>query len=292
VLEVDTPVLARTAATDPAIASLGVHVAGEHRYLQTSPEFLMKRLLAAGTGAIFQLGPAFRGEEHGRLHNPEFTLLEWYRPGFDDHRLMDEVAELIAPELGLRAQPARISFTALFEAGAGVDPHEADAAALRAALTRMLADGDAGRLSSGLREADRDTLIEVLYAVLVERRREPALFVHDFPASHAALARTRTDADGRSVAARFELVVAGVEVANGYHELTSPDEQRARFEAERARRRAAGLEVPPLDERLLAALAHGLPDCAGVALGVDRLLMLALGERSLDAVRPFSFPRA
>ncbi len=286
VLEVDTPVLARSTVTEPAIAS----VAAEGGWLQTSPEYFMKRLLAAGSGPIYQIGRAFRAGEHGRLHNPEFLLLEWYRPGFDDADLMRELEDLLAPQLaGFPA--ARTSFRELLEAQFGVDAFTASDEALAAALTAAWAgvgrDGDALALAGGRREG----LLDLLYAEACERL-VGAVFVTDFPPAMAALARLRRDGAGRTVAARFELVVDGVELANGFHELADAAEQRRRFEADRATRRRLGLPVPGIDEHLLAALDAGLPDCAGVAVGLDRVLMLALGETSLDAVVPFTRDRS
>ena len=285
VLEVDTPVLARHTVTDPAIASIP---AGDG-WLQTSPEYFMKRLLAAGSGPIYQIARAFRAGEQGRLHNPEFLLLEWYRPGFDDAALMEEMDALFATLLpGFPAR--RTSFRTLVDDAFGVDALTAGTAELAAALRRAWdasdREGDPLTLADGRREG----LLDLLYAEASEGIRGAA-FVTDFPPSMAALARLRTDAAGREVAARFELVVDGVELANGFHELADAEEQRARFEADRAARRGAGLDAPAVDEHLLAALAAGLPDCAGVAVGLDRVLLLATGADRLDAVMPFTGPR-
>lgn len=285
VLEVETPALAHAGASDPHIASLVLHstVAGE-LYLQTSPEFAMKRLVAAGSGPIYQIARAFRDGESGRLHNPEFTLLEWYRPGFDHHRLMDELDDLVERILG-PGRTRRITYREAFTASVGIDPFFTDTSGLRAravAAGLALGEGDA---------PDRDTLLEFLFS----HRVQPALgegrvFVHDYPASQAALARVR---DGEPpVAERFELFVNGVEMANGYHELGDAAEQRARFTADTCARARRGLAPMPLDERLLAALAHGLPDCAGVAVGLDRLFMVAAGADSVAAVMAFPTERA
>jgi lysyl-tRNA synthetase class 2 len=285
VLEVDTPVFGTRTVTDPAIES----VAADGGWLQTSPEYFMKRLLAAGSGPIWQITRAFRAGEAGARHNPEFTLLEWYRPGFDDGALMDEIDALLAPMLaGFPAR--RIAFADLVADALGVDPLSADAHALAAALDAHFAaagrDADARALTDGARPA----LLDLAYAEACETVAGAA-FVTDFPPEQAALARLRTDARGRTVAARFELVVDGVELANGFHELVDADEQRRRFEADRAERAARGQPVPEIDEAMLAALAAGVPDCAGVALGLDRVLMLRLGEDRLDAVLPFSETR-
>lgn len=286
VLEVDTPVLATATVTEPAIAS----VAADGGWLQTSPEYFMKRLLAAGSGPIYQIGRAFRAGEVGRLHNPEFLLLEWYRPDFDDAELMSELESLLAPALpGFPAR--RIPFADFVEEAFAVDVFAASEAELASALTaawsRHGREGDILELAEGRREG----LLDLLYAEACDAVRG-AVFVTDFPPEMAALARLRSDAAGRTVAARFELVVDGVELANGFHELVDADEQRRRFEADRETRRVLDLPVPEIDEQLLAALAAGLPDCAGVAVGLDRVLMLALGERSLDAVVPFTQPRS
>lgn len=313
VLEVETPCLGGAAVTDPHLHSLTTALGGgggleRTLYLQTSPEYAMKRLLAAGSGPIYQLARAFRDGEAGRRHNPEFTLLEWYRPGFDHHRLMDEVEELLAatleeraaaepggPELAEPIRPAeRLTYAEAFRRHAGVDPF-ADPVARLAEAAREAAGGAVPELGD-----DRDAWLDLLMATTVERRlgwdggRAHPTFVHDFPASQAALARVREPLPegGPAVAERFELFVAGLELANGFHELADPAEQRRRFERDLARRRAAGLPEPPIDERLLAALEAGLPDCAGVALGFDRLVMLAAGARSIEEVLAFPIDRA
>ncbi len=285
VLEVETPLLCAHGAMDPAIASFEVRGPdGRRRWLQTSPEYAMKRLLAAGSGPIYQLGRAFRSGEAGARHNPEFTLLEWYRPGFDHHRLMDECGALVDSVLGC-GRPERIEYAEAFRRLAGVD---VDADPLEALRARARAAGADEGTARGL---ERDACLDLL----LSHRVQPglaglagarAVFVHDYPASQAALARLRAAPHGER-AERFELFVDGVELANGYHELTDPGEQRRRFEEEAARRRAHGLAPMAPDERLLAALAHGLPACAGVALGVDRLVMLALGLRELGEAMAF-----
>jgi len=286
VLEVDTPVLGRCTVTDPEIDSIGA----DGGWLQTSPEYFMKRLLAAGSGPIYQFARAFRAGESGRRHNPEFLLLEWYRPGFDDAGLMDEIEALLALVLPGPA-PRRLPFAALLQDAFGIDPLTADADGLAAALAadwaRIGREGDPLQLTDGRRTG----LLDLLYAEASERIEDRA-FVTDFPPEMSALARLRADAQGRPVAARFELVIEGVELANGFHELVDADEQRTRFETDLADRAARDRALPDVDERFLAALEAGLPDCAGVALGLDRLLMLALGADALDAVQAFSFARA
>jgi len=296
VLEVETPCLGAAAVTDPHLHSVAARLGGGGAggpervlYLQTSPEYAMKRLLAAGSGPIYQLARAFRDGEAGRLHNPEFTLLEWYRPGFDHHLLMDEVEELVGALLG--APPSeRLTYAEAFRSRAGVDPFS-DPVTRLAAAAREAAGGAVPELGE-----DRDAWLDLLMAVSVAPalgRGRPA-FVHDFPAPQAALARVRepTPEGGPAVAERFELFVEGIELANGFHELADPAEQRSRFEADLARRRARGLPEPPIDERLLAALATGLPDCSGVALGFDRLVMLTAGAAALAEVVAFPVDRA
>lgn len=279
VLEVETPLLAGAAATDPHLHSFHTSRDGEVLgWLQTSPEHAMKRLLAAGSGSIYQLCRVFRDGERGRLHLPEFTMLEWYRVGFDHHRLMDEVEALLTATLGTSGA-TRATYRALFLRELGVDPLVCD-------------DADLRRLAADLHppaRLDRDGLLALLLTHRIEPTFEPgrAVFVHDFPATQAALARLRTDTDGTPVAERFELYVGPIELANGFHELCDPVEQRRRFEHDLGVRRAIGLAAPPIDERLLAALAHGLPACAGVALGFDRLVMLAAGAGSVAEVATF-----
>jgi lysyl-tRNA synthetase class 2 len=289
VLEVDTPALGAATATDLHLASLAttLDAGGAPRtlFLQTSPELHMKRLLAAGSGAIWQLCKAFRDGEAGRRHNPEFTMLEWYRPGWDHHALMDEVAALLAELLGTGAGE-RLTYREAFLRHAGVEPFTATAADLRDAADR-LGVGVAGP------EPDRDTWLQLLLASVVEPRLGRGggpTFVHDFPAEQAALARVRPG--DPPVAERFEAFVAGVELANGYHELLDPEEQERRFAADLAERARRGLPAVPADARLLAALRHGMPNCAGVALGWDRLVMLALGVEDIAEVIAFPVDRA
>jgi lysyl-tRNA synthetase class 2 len=267
VLEVETPALSAAAATDPAIASIAASVlrlGAAPMYLQTSPEFAMKRLLAAGSGDIFQLCRVYRDEELGRWHQPEFTMLEWYRIGFDDHALMGEVAALVDAVLATATRSplpiVRVRYSDAIRDALGVG-----------------ADAPAERLEAAL----------LARATLVAPGFDPRAltFLYDYPASQAALARLKGGSP--PVAARFEAFAGGIELANGFHELTDAGEQRRRFEAERERRRKSGQPTSPLDEDLLAALEAGLPDCAGVALGFDRLAALALGASDLAAALAF-----
>ena len=273
-LEVQTPLLSAHATVDRHIESFR----SGSLWLHTSPEFAMKRLLAAGLGAIWQMGPVFRREEAGRHHNPEFTLLEWYRPGWDHHRLMDEVADLLAA-LGVPAQPARLSYRDAFVRHAGLDPFTASLETLRARAN----------LAGHESEHERDFWLDVLMAHVVgpQLGRDAPQFLYDFPASQAALARVRGD-----VAERFELFWNGIELANGFHELTDAAEQEARFRADQAWRRAQGRDVPPYDANLIAALHAGMPASAGVAVGIDRLLMLKLKLPDIASTFAFSNTRA
>ncbi len=289
VLEVETPLLAAAPVTDVHLQALSCRYCGPGAndgrplYLQTSPEFAMKRLLASGSGPIFQICKAFRDGEAGRRHNPEFTILEWYRPGWDHHRLMDEMDELLATTLG--TGPAeRVSYREVFRRYADLDPHIEP-------LDRLVERVATLGVPSAA-ELTRDDLLDVVLTHLIEPRLghcQPT-FIHDYPISQAALARVRPGEP--PCAERFEVFVEGLELANGYHELTDADDQRRRFEADLAARRELGLPPVPIDECLLAALEHGLPNCAGVALGVDRLLMLTAGTRDIADVLAFPIDRA
>lgn len=281
VLEVETPLVGNATVTEPALASLAL-AGAPHRFLQTSPEYAMKRLLAAGAGPIFQLCKAFRADERGRYHNPEFTLLEWYRPGFDHHALMTEVAELLVLCLGHRAW-RKVSYRELFREHLAVDPHRAPLTELAALARDRLAIGDTG--------LDRDGWLDLLFSHCIEPVLTGTVCVHAYPVSQAALARIG-EADGEPVAERFEFFVDGVELANGFHELTDAREQARRFAADNAVRRRRGLPAVAADRRLLAALEAGLPPCSGVALGVDRLLLVAAGAGSLAEVLAFDWDRA
>jgi lysyl-tRNA synthetase class 2 len=289
VLEVETPVLASTPATDLHLRALSCRYRGpgadegRELYLQTSPEFAMKRLLAAGSGPIYQICRAVRDGEAGRRHNPEFTILEWYRPGWDHHDLMDEVDELLAAILGC-GSGERLSYAATFKRYAGIEIFDETDADLRLRVEKL-----------GVRDVEalsRDDLLDLVLTHTIEPKLghcQPT-FIHDYPASQAALARVRVG--DPSLAERFEVFVEGVELANGYHELTDPAEQGRRFEADIEARKNHGLATVPIDMRLLAALEQGLPDCAGVALGVDRLIMVAAGTRNIADVLAFPIDRA
>ena len=342
----ETPLLASAPVTDLHLQAMSTQYrgpgadGGRELWLQTSPEFAMKRLLAAGSGPIYQICKAFRDGEAGSRHNPEFTMLEWYRPGWDHHRLMDEVAELIDAVLtrgGNQGQPQRqgqpsgtaarrrfggespaspdgrvpgsnfvrreqscvpgipshragriekLTYAEAFQHHIEIEPHSACTAELAARAMKLL-DGPPPDLGD-----DRDGWLDLLMSHIIEPElgRNGPSFIYDYPASQAALARIRPG--DPPVAERFEAWIEGVELANGYHELTDTVEQRARFEADLAARRDRGLPEVPVDARLLDAMAHGLPDCAGVAIGVDRLVMLAAGADRIEEVIAFPVDRA
>jgi lysyl-tRNA synthetase class 2 len=300
VTEVDTPVVVNAPVSDVHIHSATVRLSADPSaraaapplYLHTSPEYAMKRLLAAGSGDIYQICHVVRGFECGRLHNPEFTLIEWYRVGFSLVGLMQEVEALVRALLGANAPAAseRISYREAFLRELGLDPLAASETAL-AQAAGPLALGGGGTARATADGMSRDDWLELLMGTIVGPRLGAGTltFVHSYPATQAALARL--DPADSGVAQRFELYCSGIELANGFHELASATEQRARFEADNAQRRRLGLPVSPLDERLLAALTR-LPDCAGVALGFDRTLMLAVGAASLEEVLPFPTARA
>ena len=286
ILEVETPLLCSSGITDPSMEPFALSFDDARltpRFLQTSPEYAMKRMLAAFGEPVFQIAKAFRDGEVGSRHNPEFSLLEWYRPGFDHHQLMEEVADLVQGCLGLRPIE-KYSYRQLFLERLEVDPFTAPISRLEAVARDHL---DPGSLSG-----DRDLWLDLLMSHVLE----PGLgdgtvcFVYDYPASQAALARV-VRVEDVSVGQRFELYVDSMELANGYFELTDAVEQRQRFEHDGALRGARGQRDLPVDENLLAALEHGLPDCSGVALGIDRLLMLMTGASHIKDVLAFDWAR-
>ncbi|MGC8520435.1 MAG: EF-P lysine aminoacylase EpmA [Steroidobacteraceae bacterium] len=292
VLEVDTPLVINAPVTDVHIHSAQVTFTDEpggaarHFFLHTSPEYAMKRLLAGGLGDIYQICHVVRGLERGRLHNAEFTLIEWYRLGWTLEALMEEVDALVRTLLGAHAAARisqRVSYREVFLAQLGLDPFSASQRELAAAARTAGFTGST---------QNRDELLELLMSVRIgpQLGRGALTFVHGYPASQAALARL--DPADRRAAQRFELYCEGIELANGFHELADAHEQRARFEQDIAERRRLGLPAAALDERLLGALAAGLPDCCGVALGFDRLVMLATGAGRIDEVLPFPIERA
>jgi elongation factor P--(R)-beta-lysine ligase len=289
VTEVETPILSGAAVSDPQIESLATRIAGMPgpAYLCPSPEYAMKRLLAAGSGDIYQICKVFRDGERGRWHNPEFTMIEWYRLGFDDAALMDEVELLI----GRLLAPARtfgtaerLSYSGALQRYAGVDAFSSSDAELLEAAARHGVNCEA--------QLDRDAKLDLLMGLIVgpQLGRGNPCFICDYPASQAALARLKPGEP--RVAARFELYLDGLELANGFHELVQPQEQRSRFVQDLALRRERGQVQPPLDENLLAALESGMPDCAGVALGFDRLVAIALGAKQLADAMSFNIDNA
>jgi lysyl-tRNA synthetase class 2 len=288
VMEVETPAMVNAPVSDVNLGSVQALVPGRAAplFLHTSPEYAMKRLLAAGSGDIYQICRVFRGNERGRQHNPEFTMVEWYRLGFSLADLMREVGELARLLLGADLPVEFVTYRDALRRHAGLDPFDADDAELRSAGQAL--GLDARRAES----AGRDELLDLIVGAKVG----PALgndaltFLHRYPASQAALARL--DPDDKRMALRFELYHRGVELANGYHELTDTTEQRLRFAADQQSRGARGLPTFSLDAHLLAALDAGLPDCAGVALGFDRVLMLAVGAATIDDVLAFPVERA
>ncbi len=292
VREVETPVLSTAAVSDPAIESIEAMTArGTRLYLQTSPEFPMKRLLAAGFGDCYQVCPVFRDGESGRLHNPEFTMIEWYRLDFGVGELehdVDRVLRVACAELRDFPPARAVSYRDAMREGSGIDCITATIPEIRAALA---ARGIEPVRAEGW---DRDEWLDLLMGAVVGPGlgHGTPVFVDDYPVSQAALARLRTLPDGSQVAERFELYVDGLELANGFRELGDAQEQRRRFDQDQATRQKRGQSQRPLDERLLAGLASGLPDCAGVALGFDRLVMAAHRLPALEAAMAFPGARA
>ena len=282
--EVDVPVLGRRGVTDLHIDCIEASCNGQLHYLQSSPEYFMKRLLAAGSGDIYYLGKAFRDGEAGGRHNPEFCMLEWYRLGWDEHRLMDEMAELIQQLMPSDIAVSKLSYRDAFQGCLNIDPHTAELTVLQA-----LAANTAG--SDSFYE-DRSTCLDLIFSLEVEPNLPTGLtLIYDYPACQAALAKVENDNTGQLVARRFEAFLNGMELANGYFELTTFEEQAQRFEKDGEQRRESCKKVMQPDEKLLAALEAGFPSCAGVALGVDRLLMKVLDLPTIESVNSFPFSR-
>lgn len=295
-LEIETPLLVRHAVTEPQLANVRCALAirpGMTFFLHTSPEYHMKRLLAAGAPDIYQVCRAFRDEESGHRHLPEFTLVEWYRRGLDFEAMIGETCELVtevAQALGRRlGAPLRLSYRDAFAAATGIDPITAAPAALRDRALQLLPERASAGLAASLGER-RDGWLDLLMVEVVEPalRGRGLVAIERFPASQSSLARL-DPADPR-VAERFEVYLDGLELANGYHELADASEQRRRFDGDREERRRLGRTDAEPDEALLAALESGLPDCCGVALGFDRLLMACLGLGDIGAVVSFRVP--
>ncbi|GAA0300690.1 elongation factor P--(R)-beta-lysine ligase [Psychrosphaera haliotis] len=297
VVEVETPLLSQGTVTDVHLDAFDTNfehdTSGENKtlYLQTSPEFAMKRLLCAGSGPIFQIAKAFRNESAGRFHNPEFTMLEWYRPDFDEHQLMDELDDLLQHLLKCE-RGLRVSYQQVFLDNLGIDPLQASLKELKAAVLSHSPSDDWVET-----ETSKDTLLQWLFSIRIEpvlgfdpnsKSWQPC-FVYDFPSSQAALAKVNSE--NEQVSHRFELYFKGIELANGYFELQSEVEQLQRFEKDNQQRLSIHKAAKPIDHNLIDALTVGLPSCAGVAVGIDRLFMLKVGAKSIADVISFDVSR-
>lgn len=290
VLEVETPALSQATVTDVHLHTFDTqfigpgYANGQRLYLQTSPEFHMKRLLCAGSGAIFQIAKSFRNEESGRYHNPEFTMLEWYQPDYDHLQLINEVDELLQDVLKTDACDIK-TYQQVFVEHIGLDPLIGDIEQVRETALRY----DFGDFVAT--ETNIDTLLQCLFCFVIEPLigLEKPIAIYNFPASQAALAKI--DESDNRVAQRFEFYYQGIELANGFHELQDAQEQLSRFEHDNETRKKEGLLSQPVDHNLINALTHGLPNCAGVALGIDRLIMLALNKKHINDVLSFNVER-
>ncbi len=284
ILEVSTPILSASAITDPQLESLSTVFLNQPYYLQTSPEFCMKRLLAAGSGDIYQLGQVFRDDELGRYHQPEFMLLEWYRLGFSHHQLMDEVTCLLNHLfINKKIAVQRLSYQQAFIQQLAIDPLTVNAEQLK-----HCAEQNNIVIPQGMDINDKDMWLDWL---MVEKiapsfAKESFTFLYDYPASQAALARL--DDKDKRLAQRFELFYGELELANGFNELTDADEQQKRFEQENNLRQQRQQKIMPIDKHLISALSSGLPECAGVAIGIDRLLMVLMGVSHIQEVMSFA----
>lgn len=289
VLEVETPLISKFGVTDPHINAIPVLLDDKERYyLQTSPEYGMKRLLAAGSGAIYQLTKAFREGDIGNAHNPEFTMLEWYRPGFDHFQLMTEVDKLLQTILHTKSAQ-RVTYKELFQQYLSFDPHNVTMEQLK----KIIHIGDFNFSEVFIKEATIDDCLQVLFSYYIEPKLigDTPWIVYNYPASQAALAKLKQESN-IIIAERFEVYVQGVELANGYHELTEPKQQLIRFQRDQKTREQLKKPFMAIDDRLIAALDEGLPACAGIALGVDRLVMLAVNASSIQEVIAFPLARA
>ncbi|MGI1680013.1 MAG: EF-P lysine aminoacylase GenX [Cellvibrionaceae bacterium] len=284
-LEVDVPLLGSGGTTDRFIQSFYTYSGSQRFYLQTSPEFAMKRLLVSGAGPIYTLTKAFRQEEIGCYHNSEFTMLEWYRPDFDDHQLMAEVSELMSYFFDYDIE--KKSYQEIFQTHLSICPYSDSLERIKSVALSTL---DIAGLEN---EKDKDVWLDVLFSHVIQPKlKDKLFFIYDYPQTQSALARVEKNSAGVFVARRFELFVDGVELANGYWELTDSNEQRARFDKDNEQRKFSDLPVVNHDAHLIKAMEKGLPDCAGVALGVDRLLMLIEGAEDIAEVVAFPFGRA
>jgi lysyl-tRNA synthetase class 2 len=308
VIEVETPLLSHHCATDPHLESLSSRFRDQDFYLNTSPEYAMKRLLAQWQQPIYQICKAFRDDELGQYHNPEFSMLEWYRPGFDMFALMDELSELVSVVISavrddvnpggvvphvmaaMETEPQRFTYQQAFEKFTGINPHTASSAdCLQLAKEKNI------EIPQGLTSADkRDEWLDWLLTqtVLPAFDKTGFIYLYDYPASQCSLAKVIKNEHPWPVAKRFELYFGETELANGFHELSDADEQMQRFQQENAVRRQQAKPVVPIDKHLIGALRSGLPDCSGVALGLDRLLMVKLGCKSIHQVLTFTMDNA
>lgn len=284
IMEVQTPVFSKCGNTDPNLSSFKTHFHSPNDknpvtlYLNTSPEFAMKRLLAAGSGSIYQICKVFRDYEAGIHHQLEFTMLEWYRVGYDHHQLMDELSELLS-KFGYYSVE-RMLYSDVFESCTGLNPHHADLKLLCEKAKYYGLETDT---------VDRGLLLDFIFSqsIAPALSGDKAVILFDFPACQASLARIRNDEN--PVAERFELFIDGVEIANGFHELCDANEQMSRFKEDNRKRRITAQDEMPIDKRLLSSLDHGLPGCAGIAVGLDRLFMKMKGLNSIEEVLTFSY---
>ncbi len=281
VLEVETPILASSTILDPNIESFQVKTSSNNYYLQTSPEFHMKRLLSFGSGDIFQISKVFRSGERGTKHNPEFSMLEWYRIGYDYHQLMKEVHELITIFLNIDIQ--KTSYDELFKNHLQISPFSVT----RDECLQVAAHHKINAYKED--ELDIDQWLDLFLAEIIEPTmpKNIALFVYDFKASQASLAKIRDN----KFSERFELYINGIEIANGFEELTNSQEQLSRFELDSKQRQNKSLHVPPIDTNFLKSI-ESMPECSGVALGIDRLVMLILNELDIEKVLAFPIESA
>ena len=281
VLEMDVPLLGKTGVTDPFIDCFEFNVPGDTRSLQSSPEYFMKRLLASGSGPIYFLGKAFRAGEISSKHQPEFTLLEWYRLDFDDNQLMKEIADLMKM-LKVSTSYQSIRYADLFKKYVRVNPHEAcleDLQKIASTVSDVSFFGE-----------DRSVCLDLIFSMCIEPQLPKGLiFIYDYPACQSALAKQKKDHEGNYVAQRFELYLDNLELANGYVELIDPDEHITRFAKDQFIREKLGKKIIPLDNNLLDSLKYGLPACAGVAIGIDRLIMKLMDLNDISKVMSFSY---
>lgn len=285
VIEVETPLLSHATITDPHLEGFPVNIHDTQAYLQTSPEYAMKRLLAAGLPDIYQLGKVFRIDDAARYHNPEFTMLEWYRLGYDLNQLMNEVDDLFVSILN--CPPAqRIAYKDSFSA-LNIDPFTVSKSQCQAIARERGMD-----VSKEVLSAAKDTWLQLLFSTYVEPDLgfDAPVFIYDFPVSQASLAAL--DPSNPNIAKRVEVFVRGMELGNGFDELQDASLQAKRFEQDNIIRNELGLPAKPIDPLLLAALEHGLPQCSGIAIGVDRLVMCALNKQRIEEVLSFDWPRA